>query len=468
MSFKPVLFLFLVTLLSPLQLSCGDDDKNTDESKDTSASDTDTDADTDTDTDVDSDTDTDTDTDSDAGEEALSELTRDTDPDIAETDYQAFIAGTNDFGFDLLRQLTARDANVFFSAVSVATALGMTYVGARDNTRQEMAAVLHNELVDDAFFAAANRLALDLDSRNIAPYETEGGEKNLQLSLVNALFAQKGYAIETPFLDTLAVSYGSGVRLLDFMGDAEGSRSVINGWVADQTNNKIEDLLGPDAITVDTKLVLANALYFYGSWLQVFRTDATLDGPFNTLDGQAVSVPMMHQTAWFPYAEGDGYQIIDLPYEGNKVSMTIVLPEAGRFTEICGLMNSTWLEDARADIASVNVALQLPKFSVTWGSASLRDTLTTLGMNDAFQMGIADFTGINIEERVYISDVLHKAFIGVDESGTEAAAATVVVMDGYSSVPDVDATVTVDRPFLLFIRDASGVLLFTGQVVDPS
>ena len=176
---------------------------------------------------------------------------------------------------------------------------------------------------------------------------------------------------------------------------------------------------------------------------------------------------MMRMRETFNYAEGDDYQIIDLPYNGAYVSMTIVLPEAGRFEEIRARLGSTWVDDAGAAIAETNVDLRLPKFSFTWGSESLKDPLISLGMVDPFTMGVADFTGINTQGLLFISDVIHKAFIGVDEFGTEAAAATAVIIAD-TGIPDDPVEFTVDRPFLLFIRDASGAILFTGQVVDPS
>jgi serpin B len=399
--------------------------------------------------------------------EVRSEATYDTSPDVGALDYQAFISSTNDFGLDVFAQLGTDDLNVVFSPVSVAVALGMTYAGARSNTAAQMAAVLHNGLSDDAFHAANNQLAIDLASRNIAPHETEAGEKSVRLSLVNATWAQDGYEILAPFLDILASNYDAGLKLVDFISDPEACRLVINQWVADQTEDKIPDLIGPDALTRDTRLVLTNALYFYGTWSDPFLVESTSDGTFYTLSGGEVTVPMMHQSSSLSYAEGDGYQMVDLPYDGRELAMTVVLPEAGRFHEIRELVSSDWLEQARASIAAAQVELTLPKFSFTWGTESLKPTLIGLGMTDAFQPGVADLTGIVPTPELYVSDVLHQAFIGVDESGTEAAAATAVIIDRYTSVPDSGIPFTVDRPFLFFIRDTTGLLLFTGQVTLP-
>ena len=344
----------------------------------------------------------------------------------------------------------------------------MAYAGARGNTAQEMAAVMRIGLDDEAFHAASNRLAQEIASRNIAPHDTEAGEMSLQLSLVNDVWAEQGYTLEPPFLDLLAVNYGAGVSLLDFRGDTEASRLVINDYIAEQTQQRITDLLTEGSITENTKVVLTNALYFYGSWTNPFEPGNTQDAVFNTLSGDAVTVPTMHQTAAFAYGEGDGYQIIDLPYDGDALSMTIVLPEAGRFEEIRDGLSSEWLEAARAGMsADTTVALSLPRFGFSWGSESLVDALTGLGMVDAFSPALADFSGVSLESKLYISEVLHKAFIGVDEFGTEAAAATAVILSDWG-MPGDPVSFTVDRPFLLFIRDVSGLLLFTGQVVDPS
>jgi serpin B len=401
-------------------------------------------------------------------EEARSELPHDTTPDISEADYQAFISNTNDFGFDVFDQLVGDDTNVVFSPVSTAVALGMTYAGARGDTATQMATALHNDLPDAAFHAAQNQLALDLASRNIAPHETIDGTKSVRLSLVNAAWGQQDYPILPDFLDILSENYDAGIKLLDFIADPDGSRQVINQWVADQTEDKIEDLIPPDGITDDTRLVLTNALYFYATWAVPFLVEATDEGVFHTLAGDDVTVQMMHDTAYYPYAEGPGYQLVDLPYDGNELSMTILLPEAGSFAEIRDSLSDEWLSEARASMSQESeIQLSLPKFSFTWGTASLKPALQQLGMTDAFVYPIADFTGIESTRELYISDVFHQAFIAVDEHGTEAAAATAVVLTA-GAIPDPPIPFAVDRPFIFFIRDATGLILFAGQVVDPS
>ena len=401
-------------------------------------------------------------------QEVRSELPRDTTPDVTEADYESFVASTNEFGLDVFAELTTGDTNVVFSPLSVAVALGMTYAGARNDTASQMSTVLHNALSDEAFHAANNRLALHLASRNIAPHGEDGEEKSLRLRLVNAIWAQTGYALEQPFLDVLATNYDAGVKLADFVSAPEASRQTINDWVAYQTEDRIQDLVGPGAISSNTLMVLTNALYFYGSWTWVFRPESTNDGAFHTLTGGDVTAEMMYQSFSHAYAAGDGYQLLDLPYDGDELAMTILLPEAGRFDQIRAQLSGDWLEQARGSLASTRVNLTLPKFRFAWGTKSLADPLIALGMSDAFQAGAADFTGIHSVPELYIADVLHQAFIGVDESGTEAAAATAVILDRSAVDPAEVVAFTVDRPFIFFIRDSSGVLLFSGQVMDPT
>jgi len=256
------------------------------------------------------------------------------------------------------------------------------------------------------------------------------------------------------------------VYLLDFAADPSGSRDSINRWVAWHTEDRIDELLGPADIKATTRLVLTNATYFYGSWQSAFNRDDTADATFHTRSGSDVSVSTMMGALVVPYAAGDGYEIVDLPYDGEKVRMTIVLPEQGRFDEVRSGMTAGWLATARAGMnPQTGVSLYLPKFSFRWGTESFSDALKGMGMVDAFIDGAADFSGMDGTKNLFIQDVLHQAFIGVDEDGTEAAAATAVVV-GFNSAPELE--VHVDRPFLFLITDDSGAILFVGQVTDPT
>jgi serpin B len=401
-------------------------------------------------------------------QEQRSSLPHDTAPAISPADYQSVVAGTNQFGLDLLHQLAPSAKNVFYSPVSMAFALGMTYAGARGNTATQMEAVFHSTVPAATFHLGLNQLMIDLGSRNVAPYATEQGTKSLTLLPANAAWAQTGYQFVPAYLDTLSTSYDAGIKLLDFVKDSAGATDVINKWIAGRTQNKIPKLIGPGALDSYTRLVLTNAIYFYGSWAAQFEKSGTSDGAFHTLAGTDVTVPMMHDMRTVPYAEGDGYQMVDLGYEGGKLAMTVVLPAAGRFAEIRDALTAATLDSARAAMTSSNeVSIQLPKFKFTWGTESLKPSLLALGMTDAFDSGLADFSGMEPKRELFIGDVLHQAFVAVDENGTEAAAATAVIMRTMSAVLN-PKVFTVDRPFLVFIRDASGAIVFAGQVADPS
>lgn len=396
--------------------------------------------------------------------EARSELARDTDPDIQAPVYAEFIDGVNQFGIDLFHAI-AEDENVFYSPLSTAYALGMTYAGARENTAAEMRSALRITVSDDAFHAGFNRLSLDLASRNRAPEQTDDGEKSVELSLVDAAWAQTGYDFVPAYLDLLAQQYGAGVRLLDFGSAPEPSRAIINDWVSDQTQGRIVDLLPLGSITGDTRLVLTNALYFKATWLRPFEKNSTSDAAFTTLAGADVMVPTMHALQSVTYAAGSNYQIIDLPFFGDELAMSIVLPAEGSFHAVRDAMSTAWLSDAREAMQQTAVQVALPRFRFVW-EVDLDDPLKSLGIQEAFTSGVADFTGITPPQVLHITDVLHKAFVGVDEDGTEAAAATAVVLSEWG-VPD-SVEFTVDRSFLVLVSDTTGALLFCGQVVDPS
>ncbi len=404
-----------------------------------------------------------------AAQEARSTKAQDVNPTVSDADFATFVGDNNDFGFDLYRQVAPEaTANVFLSPASVSVALAMTYAGARNQTATQMATALHFTLPETTLHPAFDKLALQLASRNIATHKTEEGDKSIKLNLLNSAWAQKGYEFVPAYLDTLAVDYNAGVKLLDYMADPDGSRQTINAWVDQQTEHKITDLLPDGSIDTSTRLVLTNTLYFYGTWASVFDRNGTSDGVFHAAGGD-INVPMMHGTRFIGYAEGDGWQMFDLPYDGNQLEMTVILPAENRFAEVRGELTSAWLDGAVAQMNAYQgeVSLSLPKFKFTWGTESLKAPLQAMGMTDAFEYPAADFSGMEPKKELYISDVFHKAFVGVDEDGTEAAAATAVVMNA-GAAPAQPKVVDVNRPFLFVIRDASGAILFLGQVADPS
>jgi len=394
-----------------------------------------------------------------------SEEQRVTSPNVAEADVAELVAGNSAFAFDLYQTVREENGNLFYSPHSISLALAMTYAGARGETEQQMADTLHFTLPQDRLHPAFNALDLELARRG------EGGEgqdeEGFRLNIVNSIWGQTDYSFLPEFLDVLAKSYGAALRLLDFESAPEESRQVINEWVSDQTEGRIKDLIPQGVINELTRLVLANAIYFNAVWSHPFEEEQTHDGTFHLLDGSQVTAPMMQQTEHLGYTEGDGYQAVELPYVGNEVSMFVLLPAAGRFGEFENSLDAARVEAIVKDLGQTNVALTMPKFKFD-SSFQLADTLAGMGMPDAFSPETANLSGMDGTRNLFIQDVVHKAFVSVDEAGTEAAAATGVVI-GITSAPASPVEVTVDRPFVFLIRDIeTGVILFVGRVVNPS
>jgi len=399
-----------------------------------------------------------------SGEVVRSERQRVTSPGAAEADVAELVSGNSTFAFDLYQALREGEDNLFYSPYSISLALAMTYAGARGETAQQMADTLHFILSQDRLHPAFNGLDLVLARRGEGAERLHG--EGFRLNIVNAIWGQEGYKFLAEFLDLLAENYGAGLRLLDFVNAPEESRVIINDWVSDQTEGRIEELIPQGVINSLTRLVLTNAIYFNAAWEYAFKEEMTDEGAFYLLDGTQVTVPMMKQTESFPYAEGEGYQAVELPYERRELSMVILLPEAGQFEAFEGSLDAERVDTIVKDLASRQVALSMPRFEFESGF-SLNDTLAKMGMPDAFTGG-ADFSGMTGSRDLFIAEVIHKAFVSVDEAGTEAAAATAVVMVE-AAMPQEPVEVTVDRPFIFMVRDIeTGAILFVGRVVDPS
>jgi serpin B len=371
------------------------------------------------------------------------------------------------FAFELYQYLKddAGEANLFFSPYSISVALAMTYAGARGGTEQQMADTLHFTLPQGQVHPAFNWLDLALASRG------EGAKgkdfRGFRLHIANAIWGQSGYKFLDTFLDTLAVNYGAGLGLLDFASDPEASRLTINDWVSDQTEGRIEEMVPRGAIGPLTRLILTNAIYFNAAWAEPFERSQTKDGAFHLLDGSQVTVPMMWNSDSYGYAEGKRYQAVELPYDDRELSMVILLPKAGRFKRIEDSLDADRVDAILGKLEHQQVALTLPKFEFE-SEFGLSDALAALGMPDAFSMG-ADFSGMDGTSELFIHGIVHKAFVSVNEEGTEAAAATAVTeAPGATPTPPEPIEVTVDRPFLFLIRDLeTGALLFVGRVVNP-
>lgn len=386
--------------------------------------------------------------------------------DVSDAELATLVAGNRDFALDLLR-VAAGDGNALLSPYSVAAALTMTYAGARGDTAEEMRRTLHLALPDDRIHAARNELDLRISAEPTLP-EGEAGDP-FAIRLANSLWGQAGYPFLEDFLALLAQNYDAGMNIVDYMADAERARRTINAWVEERTEGRIIDLIPDGVITGLTRLVLVNAIWFKASWATPFEPDRTRDGPFRLLDGREVAVPMMHGNLRLPYAVGEGFQAVRLPYAGDA-SMLLIVPEPGRYREVVDQLDASGLEAIRRAESEHLVELAVPKFELR-SQLALKPALQELGMVAAFTEpslpGGADFTGMTDARELLIEEVVHQAFMTVDEQGTEAAAATAVVIREESA--PAPAMVTVDRPFLLLIEHGTtGELLFIGQVTDPS
>jgi serpin B len=399
-----------------------------------------------------------------AGEVLKSDRERITSPDVSTSEQALLVEGNSAFAFELYQALKGEEGNLFYSPYSISLALAMTYAGARGETAEQMAATFHFLLEQDRLHPAFNWLDAELATRGEGAKGKDG--EGFRLNIVNAIWGQKDYSFLSGFLDVLAENYGAGLRILDFINETEQSRLAINDWVSEQTNGRITDLVPPGAIDALTRLVLTNAIYFNAAWAYPFNDKLTAEGSFHVLDGGQVTVSMMRQTQSFGYTAGDGYQAVELPYDGGELSMVILLPEAGNFEDFEAGLQAQQVDDILNDLQPTEVALTMPKFEFQ-SEFSLKDTLAGMGMPIAFSPNEADFSGMTGNRELFISDVVHKAFVAVDEAGTEAAAATAVIMN-LTSVPPPPVEVTIDRPFIFLIRDIeTGAILFVGRVMNP-
>jgi serpin B len=375
-------------------------------------------------------------------------------------DVSTVVKGNNEFAFDLYAQLRKGDGNLFFSPSSISTALAMTYVGARGDMAEEMAKTLHFTLPPDKLNPAFADIIKGLNG--------EGKKRGYQLSVANALWGQAGLNFKEDFLKVTRANYGAGLNEVNFRGNHEGARKEINAWVEKQTNDKIKELLKPGMIDQATRLVLTNAIYFKGDWNSQFKKDQTRDEMFN--DGKKVKVkaPMMHQTEKFKYLDADTLQVLEMPYAGKELSMVVLLPKkVGGLADLEKSLTADKLADLLGKVREQTVIVSLLKFKTT-SAFQLEDQLRALGMKKAFQLPDADFSGITSEIQLYISAVIHKAYVDVNEQGTEAAAATAVVLAG-GGPPPMIAEFRADHPFVFLIRDTrNDSVLFMGRIVNPT
>jgi serpin B len=390
---------------------------------------------------------------------------------------------TNELAVDLERQLATGNENLCVSPYSIQSALAMTFAGADGDTRTEMARVLHFSSDASAVAASFTSLQHSLEEMSVKTAELVkkskefgGPSEPITLNIANRLFAQKNYDFRQDFLSLVKQNYGAAFEPLDFTADPAAATQHINKWVADQTHDKIRDLIPADALNKLTRLVLANALYLKAPWADPFSEKTTQPEPFHVRDGAPVDVPMMRKTARFGYAKREGFTAVSVPYVGDDLQFLVLLPD-----EVNGLraLESKLTTNVLAQCTKLeaqDVNLHLPRFKLEPPTIALAEKLQALGMKSAFDIpqGSANFDKMaprKPNDYLYISNVFHKTFISVDEKGTEAAAATAVVMMRATALarpkpPPIE--VKVDRAFIYAIQHVpSGVCLFLGRVMDP-
>ena len=378
---------------------------------------------------------------------------------VAREKAKLVVKGNNAFAFDLYGRLREKEGNLFLSPYSFSTALGMTYAGARGNTKTEMAKVLRFGMLDEQLHGSFGSLISDLNDRQKS--------KAYQLTVANALWLQKGYPFHDAFLALTKDHYEAGLENVDYSRATEAARQTINQWVERKTNDKIKDLIKPGMLNRLTRLVLTNAIYFKGSWAEEFDKKRTRERPFTMLNGKKGQVSMMSRTDRFKYGKGDGFQILELPYKEEELSMVVFLPDAvDGLAALEGKLNAENVEKWTKGMRKRRVYVGLPKFKMTV-QFGLKDVLSSMGMIDAFLGNKADFSGMTNVERLFISAVIHKAYVDVNEEGTEAAAATAVVMEG-GAMPAPLPVFRADHPFFFMIRDnLTGSVLFMGRLTKP-
>jgi serpin B len=369
------------------------------------------------------------------------------------------VDANNQFAFDFYRNLNAHEKgkNIFVSPFSVSSALAMAYEGSSGNTRKQIASVFHFDMPDAKRQADFSKLLLET---------VAGPGKHYKLEVANALWGQKNFHFDPAFAHTIDKFYGGGFNQVDYAGDKPGSIKKINSWVESKTAGKIQNLIHPDDINQLTRLVITNAIYFKGDWASPFMKSDTKDEPFHLGDGKTVQTPMMQQTGRFRFVRENGMAAIELPYLDNDLSMIVLLPD-GNAEQLGESLSLEQVRQLAVDMYSQEVNVLLPRFKFDTRYL-VGGNLAAMGMPDAFDQGLADFTGMTGSKDLYISSVIHQAMIDVNEKGSEAAAATAVVMMTKSMPVSKTERLCADRPFIfMIIHNGTGSILFMGRVSNP-
>jgi serpin B len=377
----------------------------------------------------------------------------------AKIDTTAVAHGNNRFAVDLYRQLSRSEGNLFLSPYSIYTALAMTSAGAGGRTSQQMEEKLH--------FPARQVLPQSMAAL-IGSMKERRAKMGLQLNSANALWAAQGYPLKQEFLTDAKDHYGADVTNLDFASDPDGSRKTINRWVEKETKDKIRNLIPPGTLMPDTRLVLTNAIYFKGNWEHPFYKSSTREEDFRLSSARKSKTPLMHRIMHCAYTETDSFQALQLPYSGNELAMVALLPKKDDLAGLEEKVSTELIESTVAKLAARDVIVTLPRFKTT-AEFELVPTLKKLGLTLPFGPD-ADFSGITAEP-IRLSNVIHKAFVDLNEEGTEAAAATAIIATPTAAAapPGPLPVFRADHPFIYMIRDIrSGSILFIGRLADPS
>jgi serpin B len=373
---------------------------------------------------------------------------------------QAVVSGNNRFAINVYRQLSVQDGNLFYSPWSISSALAMTAEGARGATAQEMFTTLNIPSDDASRRGAYGRIINQINK----------GSEDYALETANALWVQKDYPFLPGYLDLVAKYYLGKATNLDFVAESENSRQTINTWVEAKTREKIKNLIPQGALDSMTRLVLTNAVYFNGSWDTEFNQTLTKEADFHATKDTTIKAEMMTYGSEkrLPYTETDDLQILKLPYKGDRLSMLVLLPKDGDLKKTEQTIKAEDISNWSSHMYTPKVLVSIPKFKMET-EFQLGDTLAKLGMPSAFSPDAADFSGMDGKKDLYISAVIHKAYVDVNEKGTEAAAATAVIMEATAVMqPQPPKIFNADHPFLFAIMDDNtGQILFMGRVQNP-
>ena len=393
---------------------------------------------------------------------AKSAVARDMNPTVSAADLDAAVAGNTAFGIKAMEAADpAHTSNAILSPYSITQALALAAVGANGSTRTEIETAMSFSLPQERLNPALNKIELLLAAK------ARGGTGSTpSMNIVNTVWSQQGYALQPAFLDTIALNFGAGVRQLDFQHASEAARTNINSYIAEQTHDRITELIPGGAVDANTRVVLTNAIWFKADWATGFKDSATANEPFTAAGGTASNVPFMHRTGRMAAAQAADFDAVDLPYMGGQLSMTLILPAKGSFDAFLSGLNPARLKQVTSALQDSLVELSMPKFEINT-QPDMSGALRAFGMHDAFDPARADFSNLNGARDLYVAGVFHKAYIGVDERGTEAAVATGVAFEiaAVEFFPEAPRQIKFNRPFIFLIRDReTGLILFMGKI----